>query len=195
MKIKNIFNPLSGKFDIVNIQTEFYNNISSFPLVGSVDILYIAKNTGIDYIWNGTAYISALNAKQNILTANSINNTLLAQMPANTIKVNATNATANAQDLLVNPNSIVGRDNDINSGNITSIPLQKTLIGSATLIAGSVVIFDTNITTTSICVGIAISNTGTITSVPIRWTASAGQMTFNTGQIGDTATFGYIILI
>lgn len=315
---KYVLNPIVGDFDLVDIQTKFYNTLLSFPAVGQSNLLYVAKDTGKVYYWNGSAYTlsnipnlqevtdvsgntsnvivvnragvgqtrvlggtventqsgsnfastidsnsvrvesllngfntdlifpiptqnnilnlpnangtialtsdipNALTPEQiqdsafailtdtltidltyddsgNQVTANVIDNSItnnkLSQAPANSVKSNPTNAIANEQDLLVLPNSVVGRDNDVNGGNLTSLPLQKTLMGVATLISGDVNVIDSNITTSSIVVGISISGTGSITSVPIRWTATNGQMNFNTGQISDTATFGYTILI
>jgi hypothetical protein len=35
----------------------FYTNLASFPLVGSIDTIYCAKDTNKLYLWNGSAYV------------------------------------------------------------------------------------------------------------------------------------------
>lgn len=61
---------------------------------------------------------------------NSIDNTKLSQMPANSIKLNPTNTTANAQNFLINPNSLVGRDI---TGDITNYPITNFMLSNAPL--------------------------------------------------------------
>lgn len=54
------FNPISGNFDLVNITgVKEYANLGAFPVIGEVDVLYIASDTGLLYWWDGLAYQSA----------------------------------------------------------------------------------------------------------------------------------------
>lgn len=313
---KNVLNPITGEFDVVDIQTEFYVDLASFPVTGKANTVYVDKTTKKQYLWNGLIYeaVSAeltlqqvtdngnfttntieafivygfdqLNAMYedgsiyanggyyvgdnntsnriyiapiNALTfdrtqtlqdasgtialtsdipstesiqdaigsivdaslvytdatpllsraaltgdvtasegsnttaiANSVvTNTKLAQMPANTVKVNNTASVANPIDLNLPINTVLGND----TGLITAIPLYEVISGTGTLIAGQHTVFDTRITTTSFVTSIAISTTGSITSIPIKWAASNGSMLFNTGQPSDTVMFGYTIYI
>jgi hypothetical protein len=311
------FNALSGKFDLVDIQTLFYNNLASFPLIGQVNQVYVAKDTGGTYIWNGSAYVATLGGVPNLqqvldsgnisitpaifqegvikttidesgvviersdnatgqlsanlmalsadgtgqvalreigvgsgtadvylkresgtiallsdipspltneqiqdsafailtdtatidltyndagnqVTAdvidNSINNIKASDMPANSVKVNDATSVGNPVDLVLTPNTVLGRIPTVNSGNLAPIAVQETIIATAQLVAGTALVFDTRITTASFAV-VTSSSTGIITSVPIKYTATAGQMLFTTGQVGDTATFAYIIVI
>lgn len=123
---------------------------------------------------------------------NSITNLLLAQMPANSVKVNNTNSTQNAIDLQLTVNTVLGREDTLNSGNLTSIPLQFITSAKTTLIAGTRTITDIRITTLSYGI-VTFSNIGISTSTPIKFTANNGNMVFNTGQITDTGEFAYLI--
>jgi len=121
---------------------------------------------------------------------NVVSNDKLAQMAANTVKVNATAGTANATDLALSTNQVLGREDS----NIVPINLTNMLSGKDTLIAGNCTIIDSNITTNSWAT-VCISTVGVSTSVPIKFTASAGSMLFSTGQATDTAEFGYLIFL
>jgi hypothetical protein len=124
------------------------------------------------------------------LANNSITNALLAQMTANTVKVNNTNATANATDLNLPTNTVLGRE----GANIVAIPIQDLICSTAQLVAGTIQVVDDRITVNSFVSGLAISSTGVSTS-EIKWTASAGVMTFTSTVNTDTALFGYTIII
>lgn len=75
---------------------------------------------------------------------NAVTNPKLAQASPNTIKSNPTNATNNVQDLAINANAFVGRLDELNSGNLTSVPVAKMLKGKTTLIDGGRIVFDTS---------------------------------------------------
>ena len=80
-------------------------------------------------------------------------------------------------------------------GNLpTETSVTNMLSGKGTLISGSCTIIDNGITVNSWAT-VCVSTVGVSTSVPIKFTASAGSMLFTTGQITDTAEFGYIIFI
>lgn len=121
---------------------------------------------------------------------NLITNTNLAQASANTIKGNATASTANVSDIALTTYQVLGRE----GSNITGIATRSTIVGSATLVAGTATVTDSLISATSLAI-VTASNTGVLTSVPIRYTAASTTMTFTTGQAGDTATFTYMIFV
>lgn len=64
--------------------------------------------------------------------------------------------------------------------------------GKGTLVSGTCVIANANITTSSYALA-TFSSTGVSTSVPIRYTAGSGFISFDTGQPTDTADFAYQI--
>lgn len=123
---------------------------------------------------------------------NSIDNIKASDMPANSMKVNSTNATGNPQDINVLPDSNIGRVAELNGGNLTNIPYLKILVGQVTLNNGTANIFDSKITTSSIAFYTA-SNIGVLSSVPLRVSVIAGQATFSNGQLGDNAVINFII--
>lgn len=54
---------------------EFYDDLASFPLTGDIDILYVAKDTGITYVWDGSGYITGGSTGVQTVTGDSVNNT------------------------------------------------------------------------------------------------------------------------
>lgn len=179
-----------------------YNNLTDDSLIPKIYVDNLVTSEALQdkvfAILTDTATIDlTYNDAANQVTADVINNSItnakLAQMAANTVKVNNTNALANAVDLAIPTNTVLGR-NDL-GGNIEALPVQDILSSTGTLISGQHTVTDTRISTTSFVTSIAISSTGVITSVPIRWTASNGSMLFSTGQGTDTAMFSYTIYI
>ena len=125
---------------------------------------------------------------------NSIDNTKLSTAPANTVKGNNTNATGNVVDISLTTNTVLGRINGINSGNIAPQPVQITLTGRASLVGGTFTLTNANLTTNSYAI-VTFSTIGTSTSVPIKYTANAGSITFSTGQPTDNGEFAYLIFV
>lgn len=137
------------------------------------------------------AYDDTANTVTAEVIDDSITNDKLSQMPANTVKVNNTASVANPIDLNLPINTVLGNE----TGLVAPIPLYEVISSTGTLISGQHTVIDTRITTTSFVTSIAVSTIGSITSIPIKWTASNGSMLFNTGQPSDTAMFGYTIYI
>lgn len=48
---------IRGAIDIVDIQTVFYTNLASFPVTGLENLVYVAKDTLVCYLWDGTNYV------------------------------------------------------------------------------------------------------------------------------------------
>lgn len=173
-------NPVTGELDLVTIlptneelQDSVFGILTDTP---TVNLNYDDTNNQV------TATV----------IDNSINNTLLAQMPANSIKLNPTNATANAENYVVPQDTVLGREANTNSGNVGGIPIQKIGSITTTLINGERTITDVNLSVTSRAV-VTYMGTTPHTSVPIDFTPATGSMKFSTGQIGDNAEFFAII--
>jgi len=49
----------------------FYNDFTSFPIIGLVNVLYIDEATSFIYLWNGTAYVTTSNS-QGIIFFNNL---------------------------------------------------------------------------------------------------------------------------
>lgn len=56
-KIESELKKLKNK---VNCSTQFFDNFSEFPPVGSSCVLYVDRETGAIYIWDGDSYITVL---------------------------------------------------------------------------------------------------------------------------------------
>lgn len=123
---------------------------------------------------------------------NSINNTKVSDMPANSVKVNRTGVLADPQDYNIPIDTVLGRDVDINSGNMIGIPIVRSTIGQVTLVNGVGILFNTRINTASIAI-VTPTNTGVLSSVPLRVTCTAGQCEINNGQLGDNAVINVLI--
>jgi len=173
-----------GNFEPNNIQYPLANYIYHSNTIGdAVGDIRVYNNSGIHLV-EKCEVLNAVKGAGTWFTVYSSN------MPANTVKVNATASTANAQDLPLTTDTVLGRE----SGNIVPIPITNILSGKDTLITGQCTIIDANITINS-WAAVCVSTVGVSTSVPIKFTASAGSMLFTTGQITDTCEFGYIIFI
>jgi len=57
-EFKSVRNSLLNKKDASVFDIVQYNNISEFPPIGSVNKLYIAKDTDVAYYWSGALYVS-----------------------------------------------------------------------------------------------------------------------------------------
>ena len=78
---------------------------------------------------------------------------------------------------------------------LTDASLQNIVrYGTVSLVSGTATVSDPRITAASYVSGIALSNIGTYSSVPITWSASSGAITFSTNQASDTVLFGYTIV-
>lgn len=118
---------------------------------------------------------------------NSVDNIKASDMPANSIKSNNTNAVGNPKDIAIPINSSYGRVDELNSGNLTPIPILKLTIQNATLVNGTVTIVDSRITTSTMAIVTAVSG-GVLSAVPLTYDVSvAGQITIGNNQIGDNA--------
>lgn len=138
-----------------------------------------------DVVGSGTGSFSTT------IAANVVTNSKLAQMAANTVKVNNTNASGNAIDLPLPINTLLGRNN----GDIEAIQTQNIIIEELTLIGGTVTYNNPVLNLNSRCIGYCYTGVGSNSSVPIIATPANGSMTFNTGQLGDTATFVAQIIV
>lgn len=195
-------------------------DFASLELPGGERNIYLTENDNKLFYWDGVAYVEtaggsgansiedaiidgvttkapsqnavfdALALKQDTIIANSIDNAELSQMPSNTVKVNNSNAIANATDLNLPLNTVLGREN----GNINPISIQEIICSTAQLVSGTIVVVDARITVNSFVSGLAISGTGTSTS-EIKWTSSVGSMIFTSVFGTDSALFGYTIII
>lgn len=126
------------------------------------------------------------------IATNVVSNSKLAQMSANTVKVNNTASTANATDLALTSETVLGRTSGVNSGNIGAIPLQVSVSAETSLVAGTATITDSRVTANSIVL-VSPSNTGTLTQ-DIRYTKNAGVSVVFTAGGSDTCTFSYMII-
>ncbi len=160
------------------------------------------KGLGLNLVTSATlAGISASTRKGNLLfdsTANVLKvsngsswDSLNIRMSANTVKVNNTTSMADAVDLNIPSNTVLGRT----SGNIETLSLQEIIVSTAQLVGGSFTLTDSRLTMNSIVTGIACSSTGVIGTTPIRWTPNDGSMLFSTGVGTDTVAFAYTIYI
>lgn len=117
---------------------------------------------------------------------------MTSRMPANTIKTNNTGSTADAVDLALTTETVLGRTAGVNSGNIAPLPLQASISAETTLVAGTRTITDSRVTANTIVI-VSPSNTGTLTQ-QIRYTKNVGvSVVFNAGG-SDTCTFSYAII-
>jgi hypothetical protein len=117
---------------------------------------------------------------------------MTSRMPANTIKANNTGSTADAVDLALTTETVLGRTASVNSGNISPIPLQASISAETTLVAGTRTITDSRVTANTIVL-ISPSNTGTLTQ-QIRYTKNVGTSIVFTAGGSDTCTFSYWII-
>lgn len=117
---------------------------------------------------------------------------MTSRMPANTIKANNTGSTADAVDLALTTETVLGRTASVNSGNISPIPLQASISAETTLVAGTRTITDSRVTANTI-VMVSPSNTGTLTQ-QIRYTKNVGTSIVFTAGGSDTCTFSYWII-
>lgn len=65
-KIAEAMSAADSKYD----DTKIFSNADAFPSTGITDVLYIAQDTGMQYIWNGSEY----EATQRPLTEEDIRN-------------------------------------------------------------------------------------------------------------------------
>lgn len=123
------------------------------------------------------------------IDANVVSNTKLAQMAANTIKAEATGALANAQDLAVGANTVVGRV----AGNIVAAPLVNAQVDAAAALALSKLAnqaantFVANATggaaaPTAVTVATALATLGAFAGVSIQAFTASGTYTPTAGM-------------
>jgi hypothetical protein len=117
---------------------------------------------------------------------------MTSRMPANTVKTNNTGSTADAVDLALTTETVLGRTASVNSGNISPIPIQTSISAETTLVAGTRTITDSRVTANTIVL-ISPSNTGTLTQ-QIRYTKNVGTSIVFTAGGSDTCTFSYTII-
>jgi len=119
-----------------------FANLAAFPGTGETGKIYVALDTNKTYRWSGSVYVEIAATQPTTLTgdvtgsgtgsfaatisANAVTNAKLAQMAANTVKVNATASTTNAQDLVMGLSTMLAR---LASGNIVAAtPTQITAL-------------------------------------------------------------------
>jgi hypothetical protein len=117
---------------------------------------------------------------------------MTSRMSANTVKANNTGSTADAVDLALTTETVLGRTASVNSGNISPIPIQTSISAETTLVAGTRTITDSRVTANTIVL-ISPSNTGTLTQ-QIRYTKNVGTSIVFTAGGSDTCTFSYTII-
>jgi hypothetical protein len=116
---------------------------------------------------------------------------MTSRMPANTVKANNTASTADAVDLTLTTETVLGRTASVNGGNIAPIPIQASIDGETTLVAGTRTITDSRVTATT-TVNITPSTTGTLTE-QIKYTKNVGTSIVFTAGVSDTCKFTYFI--
>jgi len=152
------------------------------------------------------SYISAGEARA-VITDNGVTNVKLAQMAANTVKVNNTTNPANATDIAMAQNTVLVRSGGnieamamgINTvlgragnTNIAPLPIQDVLTGIAALTSGTATINNPLISVASICFATPSAALG---DVIIRvGTVSNGSVVFNTSG-SPSGNFNYLIFI
>ena len=141
-------------------------------------LIFNSTNNQYEY-FNGTVWV-AIGLKNAI-----ISNSQLELMPANTVKLNNTNAPANPTDYNLSLGTVLGNVN----GNVEGVILEEEIVIRRSLTAGVYVYSNPLLTVNSACKGYSWTGVGSHTSVPLDCIAGNGIMTFNTNQPTDDAEF------
>lgn len=198
-----IQNPLSTESDKYVSVRRFWQGIVYFLSVSWTFLAKITFQVAPRFSSTTASLPLKVNATKDLVSGqitntdiedNAVTNNKIAQANANTIKSNPTNATNDVQDLQITANAFVGRLDELNSGNLTSVPVAKMLKGKVTMVAGEIIVFDTRISANSVAT-CTPTNVGILSSVQIKAdTSIAGQCKFYNGQIGDNAEINYQII-
>ena len=134
-------------------------------------LIYNTSTNTLNY-HNGTSWIELSSF---VIANDSITNVMLANMEANTVKLNNTSSTADPINFNLSPNSLLGRKSTLNGGNITSIPFSQ-IIDTPQFI---------NANSTSFTIDLAVSNKWT---VDLRSSIGNQTVTINNATSGQTFT-------
>lgn len=213
---------LGGYYWVKNGENQAYNNIHTFYNVGGtklaelnssglalgtstinaltqLDLQSTTKGLGLNLVAgdlgttrNGLIWYDTVgNLFKGVQNSGTVT-FMTSKMPSNTVKTNNAASTADAVDLPLTSETVLGRTASVNSGNIAPIPLQASVSAETSLVAGTRTITDSRVTANTI-VMVSPSNTGTLNQ-DIRYTKNAGVSVVFTAGGSDTCTFSYIII-